>query len=137
MPLLDRLVLGDLGGVLVERDGLTAREHQLIDRMNENWTGLKRDHLVRCAERASNGRSRGVILFARGREKAFVVHEIITRGWCNVIVASFELAGAVAALPVPADHRCETSTHRMPPRGPGRSDAHGMSTRGNSRTRDR
>ena len=95
---LNRIILGDIGGLLIEKPGLNPRDHQLVKDLNAGWTGIKASHLERVAKSARPGRAPGVIVAAYGEAKAELVNEIIKRGYVNELVIDPSLADALKGL---------------------------------------
>jgi DNA-binding transcriptional regulator LsrR (DeoR family) len=93
---LDRLTRGDIGGVFLPRDGLTPPDRQLVEELNQRWTGISEVHLRECARRASAAGRPGVIILAVGRFKAEVVRESVRRGLVNELIVDQDLAGELA-----------------------------------------
>jgi DNA-binding transcriptional regulator LsrR (DeoR family) len=108
---------GDIGGVYLLRPDLaeliTARQHRngaagkgarertagvesKIQRINEQWTGIQREHVARCAERArSTGKTAGVIVLAIGRAKSGTVIEAVNQSLVNHLLIDQDLADAL------------------------------------------
>jgi hypothetical protein len=108
---------GDIGGVYLLRPDLaeliTERHHRngaagkgarertagveaKIQRINEQWTGIQREHVARCAERArSTGKTAGVIVLAIGRAKSGTVIEAVNQSLVNHLLIDQDLADAL------------------------------------------
>jgi len=89
---LKQLVLGDISGVLIPKAGLKTSGKREIARIEKRWTGLKQDHLKRCAIRAKERQSPGVIVASLGRNKAEIVSACISRGFINHLLIDQDLA---------------------------------------------
>lgn len=92
---LSKWILGDIGGVLVER---SARDAAKVRALNEGWTGVREHHLKRVAKEAAPGNAPGVIVIAKGKAKADLIIEIIRRGYVNEIIVDEELANEIVRL---------------------------------------
>jgi hypothetical protein len=109
---------GDIGGVYLLRPeletlvaarqarnspggGKKARERNAdveakINRINTQWTGIQREHLSRCAERAwASPRTPGVIVLAIGRAKSGIVIEAVNQSLVNHLLIDQDLADAL------------------------------------------
>lgn len=101
---LKRISWGDLGGVLVPRLKVTADDQKEFDRIASLWTGITLKHYRETAMRAfkiavSQAQEiPGVVVFAIGKNKAEIVHEIIKAGLVNRVVVDLDLAKALAIL---------------------------------------
>jgi DNA-binding transcriptional regulator LsrR (DeoR family) len=93
---LQKLVAGDLGGVLVPRPGLQARERKVVDALNEMWTGAKLPHLERIARQASRSTRPGIIVVAMGdADRAEIIAEAVRHGLVNELIIDRTLAEAL------------------------------------------
>jgi DNA-binding transcriptional regulator LsrR (DeoR family) len=109
---------GDIGGVYLLRPDLgerialrnartsggtnkTARERNAIveakvRRINAQWTGIQREHVARCADRArASERTPGVIVLAIGRAKSEAVIETVNQSLVNHLLIDQDLADAL------------------------------------------
>ncbi|MBI3865583.1 MAG: hypothetical protein HY290_27230 [Planctomycetia bacterium] len=106
---------GDIGGVYLLRPelerliaargargtGKIARERNAgvaakIERINAQWTGIQREQVARCAERArSSQQSAGVIVLAIGRAKSETVIEAVNQSLVNHLLIDQDLADAL------------------------------------------
>lgn len=88
------LVVGDLAGIPLPRPD--ASDDDLAPLMNR-WTGLQKDHLSRCAARASAQANApaGVIVVGAGCERAACIVEAVRRGLVNHVVVDEELGRAL------------------------------------------
>jgi DNA-binding transcriptional regulator LsrR (DeoR family) len=91
-----RSVAGDIGGVIIPKSEISADDNRHILEMNDNWTGVRLEHLIRCAaaaQRAGFTRKRpGVVLLALGANRLKVVLRCIELGLVNELVIDKELA---------------------------------------------
>lgn len=92
---LSRLVLGDIGGILIPRTKLGASQRAKIDRWNAAWTGVKFEHLRQVAE---SGRKPGVVVAAVSARKAEIVLEIVKLKLVNELLIDQDLATAIVKL---------------------------------------
>ena len=93
---LEKLVVGDLGGVLFPRPDLDARGRREVEALNKMWTGVKRDHLVRIAQAAARSTRPGVIVAAIGGEdRAEIIAEVIRQGLVNELIIDRSLSDAL------------------------------------------
>jgi hypothetical protein len=84
---LRQLVIGDLGGILIPKIGLSKVKQTLIDDLNELWTGMKTDHVHRIAERAfTNQKLSGVVVVAIQAERGDTAFELICREMVNELI---------------------------------------------------
>ncbi|HEX4589308.1 MAG TPA: sugar-binding domain-containing protein, partial [Gemmataceae bacterium] len=89
--LQDRVV-GDIGGIFLPR---TPRD-PVVRGINERWTGVRLDHLRRCAQSAVHDRTRaGVIVLAIGSAKAQVMLDCVRAGLITELVIDHDLAQAL------------------------------------------
>jgi DNA-binding transcriptional regulator LsrR (DeoR family) len=65
-------VVGDLAGVLIPKQNLTARQNEIVADLQLRWTGLTLDHLKKIAKR-----SPGVVVMATAAQKFDVLMEAI------------------------------------------------------------
>ena len=84
---LRQLVVGDLGGILIPRDGLSTASENLIEDLNDIWTGIKTEHVRAIAKRAiENPASSGVVVVAIQAERGDTAFELICRGLVNELI---------------------------------------------------
>lgn len=92
------LVYGDLAGVLIPKQGLSAADVARVASMNEGWTGLRLKDIQRCAKAANARGGGGMIVVVNGANKAPLVHEIVRQGLVNHMVIDVGLAKAFSEL---------------------------------------
>ena len=91
------LVVGDIGGILIPKQSLTAEKKALVDDINKMWTGLSLDRLATIARRAASGRNLGGnIVVAFGREKIESVVQAIRMGLVNELIIDRDLENALS-----------------------------------------
>jgi hypothetical protein len=67
-----------------------------VRRINAQWTGIQREHLARCAERArASQKTAGVIVLAIGRAKSEIVIEAVNQSLVNHLLIDQDLADAL------------------------------------------
>ena len=94
-PALARLIYGDIGGWLIERPDLRAKEHRLVKSLNEGWMGVREKHFKRVAANASPNGFPGIILVAAGPAKAEMLKEVVRQGLVNELLIDSTLAAAL------------------------------------------
>jgi DNA-binding transcriptional regulator LsrR (DeoR family) len=87
---LNRLTYGNIGGVLLEKEGLGREDKALFDDIASRWMGISRRHYEQCARRQP-----GVILLAIGHNKAEVVLKCVELGLVTELIIDEELALAL------------------------------------------
>jgi DNA-binding transcriptional regulator LsrR (DeoR family) len=66
--------------------------------INERWTGVRLEHIHRCATAAARDHGRaGVIVFAMGRAKAQITLACVRAGLITELVIDHDLARALLA----------------------------------------
>jgi hypothetical protein len=84
---LRQLVIGDLGGILIPKRGLSKAREALIDDLNDLWTGIKMEHVHAIAQRAfANSNLSGVVVVAIQAERGDTAFELICRGLVNELI---------------------------------------------------
>ncbi len=99
---MQKLVIGDMGGVCFERPGLTEAQRGKLDGVAERWTGWRREHLDRCASRA-NGNDPfhgppGIVIASVGRERAEFLLSAVAAGCVNHLIVDDELCAEMEKL---------------------------------------
>jgi DNA-binding transcriptional regulator LsrR (DeoR family) len=89
---LKNLVVGDIGGVLIRRPGLSRRDERAVDALNAMWTGLNYDALEKIAIRASKGNQPGVIVVSTGKNRADILHAVVMKGLVNEAILDAQAA---------------------------------------------
>jgi DNA-binding transcriptional regulator LsrR (DeoR family) len=93
---LKKLVVGDIGGVLIPRPGLDAPARREVDELQKMWTGVQLDDLERIARAAAKSSRPGVIVAAiGGDDRAEIIAEVIRRGLVNELVIDRPLSEAL------------------------------------------
>lgn len=81
------------GNALSERKAIVEAK---VKRINTQWTGIQREHVARCAERArSSQQTPGVIVLAVGRAKSGIVIEAVNQSLVNHLLIDQDLADAL------------------------------------------
>ena len=84
---LRQLVIGDLGGILIPRSGLSNAKNTLIEELNSLWTGIKTEHVHAIAERAfADLTLSGVVVVAIQAERGDTAFELMCRGLVNELI---------------------------------------------------
>lgn len=95
---LTRLIIGDVGGVLIPKPALSPGDDRLVEELNAMWTGITKGHLSRLALRASDRTgAAGVVVAAIGRERAEIVAGLIDLEMVNELIVDWDLAEALEA----------------------------------------
>lgn len=77
---LAELALGDIGGVLIPKDGIfTKAQEKMFSAWRRLWTGIRIEQLRRISADAKNSDRPGVILVAIGANKAQIVQALTCR----------------------------------------------------------
>ncbi|MGE3938812.1 MAG: hypothetical protein AB7F90_09085 [Nitrospirales bacterium] len=92
------LTVGNMTGCFLPKPGLSKRQCQIVDRVNERWLGIQVAHLRQCAQRARKRSVPGVVLTATRAEKVPIVLEAIRHGLVNVLCCDFHLAKGLEAV---------------------------------------
>jgi DNA-binding transcriptional regulator LsrR (DeoR family) len=100
---LQKLVIGDVGGVCFARPDLSKTDSQTLARVNERWTGLRREHLLACAARARRSPDPfdgppGVVVISGGRARARVIYELVKLGLINHLIIDDELENELESI---------------------------------------
>jgi len=90
---LEKIIHGDLSGILIPKAGLKDRDKELVDELNDGLMGLKLSHFERVCERVvategSTSRSPGVILAAFGEQKLGLTAACIKEGYVTTLVTT-------------------------------------------------
>jgi DNA-binding transcriptional regulator LsrR (DeoR family) len=93
---LAKLVVGDIGGVLLPRPGLGAAGRAEVEALNAMWTGANLSHLKRIAQQASRSTRPGVIVATMGEDRAESLAQAIRDGLVNELIVDRPLASALA-----------------------------------------
>jgi DNA-binding transcriptional regulator LsrR (DeoR family) len=94
---IKRLVVGDVGGVLLPKPDSKPEEIKTVDRLNAMWTGIQHRHLEAIAQRAKSQRRPGVVVLAFGASRRAVIREALMRGLCSELVIDRDLAAGLSA----------------------------------------
>jgi len=93
---MTRSVAGDIGGVIIPKAGIRPDDERLITAMNSNWTGVRLEHLRKCADAARVAgfppKRPGVVVLALGARRLRVVLRCLQLGLVNQLVIDRELA---------------------------------------------
>jgi DNA-binding transcriptional regulator LsrR (DeoR family) len=89
---LSELVVGDIGGILVQRTGISAAKKKIVAELNAGWLGVNEGQMRRIARRSARSGSAGVIAVARGSLKGEIISQCIKEGLVNELIIDFPLA---------------------------------------------
>jgi DNA-binding transcriptional regulator LsrR (DeoR family) len=98
---LTRIVLGDIGGVLIPAPHCSKGDLHRVAALNEIFTGLQREHLEEIAARAHRDGKPGVIVASVGDKagaRARTLLGVISAGLVNEIVVDRQLAESLLSL---------------------------------------
>jgi DNA-binding transcriptional regulator LsrR (DeoR family) len=96
---LQERVLGDIGGIFLPR---TDRD-TVVRGINERWTGVRLEHVLRCAQAAARDPSRaGVIVLAMGGSKVQITLACVRAGLITELILDHDLAQALLSQPFDA-----------------------------------
>ncbi|MBI1763578.1 MAG: hypothetical protein HYR56_19305 [Acidobacteria bacterium] len=98
LRMLEKLVLGDIAGVLIPRLELNQKAKEKVRQVNARWTGIQQKHLVACAQRAEQNNLPGVVCFAAGKNKAPFALEAVKLGLINVLIVDDDLEDELERL---------------------------------------
>lgn len=94
---LRELVVGDIGGILIPKPTLGAKEKRLVDEINEMWTGLSLDRLATIAKRGAGTHNHGgTIIVASGSEKLGGIIQAIRMGLINELIIDQDLESSLS-----------------------------------------
>jgi hypothetical protein len=79
--------VGDIGGI-----GMPCTDTALAREIQSRWTGLKPEHLVKCATAATKGRAPGVVVVCTSAERKETLIECIRAGMVTHAVIDSDLA---------------------------------------------
>lgn len=95
---LHRLVVGDIGGILVPRPDATRDDREVIAELNAMWTGISLDQVAAIARRAGSGSpAAGVVVLALRSERAPTLVEVIRQGLASHLIIDHEAAAGLNA----------------------------------------
>lgn len=90
---LRQLIVGDLGGILIPKTGLSPEKEKLIDDLNDIWTGLRIEHVRAIADRAfNNPEMTGVVVVALQSERGDTAFKLIQNGLVNELIVDHAAA---------------------------------------------
>jgi DNA-binding transcriptional regulator LsrR (DeoR family) len=93
---LRRLVVGDVGGVLLARPGLSDKDALRVHALADMWTGITMRQLQHLVRRSATEGTPGVVVLAMGASRNEVVREILRRNLCNQLVIDLDLANQLS-----------------------------------------
>lgn len=80
--------------MFLPKPGLSSRDTERLRSVNARWTGIREEHLERCALGASKSRV-GVVILAASN-KTDIVLECLRRGLVSRLLIDQELAAGLA-----------------------------------------
>jgi hypothetical protein len=90
-------ILGDVSGILIPRKNAPRRVALKVEQLNRRWTGVRQEHLLRCAQRPGQGP--GVIVVAQSDDRAALIHRCCRdEKMINTLLISRVLAEALERL---------------------------------------
>lgn len=95
---LKSIIDGDIGGILVDRPGISADQQSKLNELNAMWTGITMANLNHIARRARQTGGVGVVAVAIGRERAGVIKELIRKEVLNELIIDWDLANSLERL---------------------------------------
>jgi DNA-binding transcriptional regulator LsrR (DeoR family) len=101
---LASLAVGDIAGILLPHDALSATRRSRLEKINGRFVGPAGRHLQACVRRALKADKPGVIALAHGAAKAAAVKKAIEMGLISEVCVDDELARELARL-LPPERR--------------------------------
>ena len=96
---LEDLVAGDIGGVLLPRQGLSEKGRREVEALNSMWTGATLAQYERIALGAAKTSRPGIVVLSIGDEgRAEVIAEAIRHGLVGVLVIDRSLADGLTKV---------------------------------------
>lgn len=92
---LMQLAIGDIGGVLMPKEGISDSQNDRFVDLAQHWTGLREDQLFHCAKSAHESEEfspPGVVVVAVGADKANCVLTALRKNYVNHLIIDVELA---------------------------------------------
>lgn len=83
-------IIGDIGGVILGREGLPPKKQKRIDELNDRWLGVKKHHLERCVQSANEGSNPGVIVLAFGKHRLEMVTRCLQLDLVNELIVDWD-----------------------------------------------
>jgi DNA-binding transcriptional regulator LsrR (DeoR family) len=101
---LGKLVLGELGGYMIQKEAMADKQRDFLARINRAWTGARLEHFQRVATAgAAKDGPAGIVVAARGTSKAGLIREILHRNLANILMIDDALLSAIPPGPPDAD----------------------------------
>lgn len=96
---IGELIVGDLSGILIPREGLSPTDRALVEDLNRMWTGLQIEHVRDLAARAANDpQLAGVVIIALQSERGDAILELIRSGLVNELIIDHAAADRLFEL---------------------------------------
>ena len=96
---LSAMLAAEVGGVCIPCGNLTRVQDEQFDIVRESWTGLRIEHLQKCAQRGVDPTTGppGVVVVSGGTKRATAVCELVKRGLINYLIIDEILAAELEA----------------------------------------
>jgi DNA-binding transcriptional regulator LsrR (DeoR family) len=96
---LEKLAAGDIGGVLIPKEGLDCKDSCRLAQIQESCTGVNAEMLKAIARKCANKPGcPGIVLLGIGANKACVLRSVLAQGLVNSLVIDQELAKELLRL---------------------------------------
>jgi DNA-binding transcriptional regulator LsrR (DeoR family) len=95
---VESLVAGDIGGIVIAKEGLTDKQSELIDRLNQSWNGVTLARIQRLSAEASDSKP-GMVVLASGGQRKEVVLQCIKLNLVNHLIVDQQFAVSVLEEP--------------------------------------
>lgn len=116
---LTKLAVGDIGGVLIPRSGLSVKDTARFEQIRKLWTGIRLEKYQRIARNAAQCNDpdgpAGSVLVAIGKGKAEIILDLVTRDDTRVVnslLIDVYLARAIRRLLAQRKHNQSSSQLR-------------------------
>jgi len=95
---LAKIVYGDFGGILLPRPNLTPSQQSQVADLNIGWMGAQETDFCRIARQSRSSNRPGMIVVARGTQKAELIRHALQRGLVNELIIDIPLARKLQEL---------------------------------------
>jgi DNA-binding transcriptional regulator LsrR (DeoR family) len=95
LPELKTLIVAEVGGVCIPRLNLDKKQTRRFESVRRCWTGLQKEHLIKCSARGSDAYDKGppgVVVVSGGTGRAAPICELIKLGLVNHLIIDDVLA---------------------------------------------
>ena len=85
---LRQLVVGDLGGILIPKPGISQAKVALVQELNDLWTGIRLEQVHALAQNAfaNPDQGGGVVVVALQAERGDTIFELVRQGLVNEVI---------------------------------------------------